>query len=202
MARFPVDGYSRTTIRAIASDAGVSPALVVHHFGSKEALRRECDEHVIQMMGEAKRQAMETGSYRQSGAIATAYQLVEPQLRYLAWTLSTGGEAAARIFDDLVEEVIDQLEQAQELGLVNPIDDTRAQAAVLVVMQLGGLVLHEHYSRALGVDTLSAEGLMASAPHALRVLSGELFNPDVMAETARALDELNAARSDREKEET
>jgi AcrR family transcriptional regulator len=38
--RFAEAGYARTTIRAIAADAGVDPALVVHFFGSKEALFR------------------------------------------------------------------------------------------------------------------------------------------------------------------
>lgn len=31
-------GYDRTTLRAVASEAGVDPALVVHFFGSKQAL--------------------------------------------------------------------------------------------------------------------------------------------------------------------
>jgi AcrR family transcriptional regulator len=38
--KFAEGGYTRTTIRAIAADAGVDPALVVHFFGSKEALFR------------------------------------------------------------------------------------------------------------------------------------------------------------------
>ncbi|MEX1037720.1 MAG: helix-turn-helix domain-containing protein, partial [Acidimicrobiia bacterium] len=36
LARFPRDGFEGTTMRAIAEDAGVSAALVVHHYGSKE----------------------------------------------------------------------------------------------------------------------------------------------------------------------
>lgn len=35
---FETDGYSGTTVRRIASVAGVDPALVIRHFGSKEAL--------------------------------------------------------------------------------------------------------------------------------------------------------------------
>ena len=35
---FAACGYDRTTIRAIASEAGVDPALVVHFFGSKQQL--------------------------------------------------------------------------------------------------------------------------------------------------------------------
>lgn len=36
--RFSKDGYAGTTIRAIASDAGVDPSLVMQFFGSKEDL--------------------------------------------------------------------------------------------------------------------------------------------------------------------
>lgn len=36
--RFAAHGYDRTTIRAIAADAGVDPALIMHFFGSKEQL--------------------------------------------------------------------------------------------------------------------------------------------------------------------
>ncbi len=37
-ARFASDGYDRTTVRAIAADAGVDPAMVIRHFGSKSDL--------------------------------------------------------------------------------------------------------------------------------------------------------------------
>ena len=37
---------------AIAQDAGVSPGLVLHHFGTKDALRAACDEHVLRQIRE------------------------------------------------------------------------------------------------------------------------------------------------------
>lgn len=37
-ARFAAEGYSATTIRKVASDAGVNPALVIQFFSSKEEL--------------------------------------------------------------------------------------------------------------------------------------------------------------------
>ncbi|CAL1240425.1 TetR family transcriptional regulator [Candidatus Methylocalor cossyra] len=37
-ARFAADGYERATIRAIAAEAGVDPALVVRHYGNKAGL--------------------------------------------------------------------------------------------------------------------------------------------------------------------
>jgi AcrR family transcriptional regulator len=37
-ARFGSDGYERTTLRAVAADVGVDPALVIRYFGSKQDL--------------------------------------------------------------------------------------------------------------------------------------------------------------------
>lgn len=36
--RFGAEGYERTTVRAVAADVGVDPALVIRYFGSKEGL--------------------------------------------------------------------------------------------------------------------------------------------------------------------
>jgi len=37
-SRFATDGYERSTIRAIAADAGIDPSMVMRYFGSKEGL--------------------------------------------------------------------------------------------------------------------------------------------------------------------
>jgi len=37
-AEFAASGYDRATVRAIASRAGVDPAMIKHHFGSKQGL--------------------------------------------------------------------------------------------------------------------------------------------------------------------
>ena len=39
-AMFGETGYTGTTLRGVAQQAGVDPALIIHHFGSKEALFR------------------------------------------------------------------------------------------------------------------------------------------------------------------
>jgi AcrR family transcriptional regulator len=196
--RFPRDGFAGATVRDIAADAGVSPGLVIHYFGSKANLHRECDEYVIHVIGEAKRPAITDGSYRQGGAIAALYQLMEPVGRYLAWALRTGGDASQRIFDEMLEDVIVQMKEYQDAGLMATVDDLRTQAVVLMVMQLGGLVLHEHYTRHLGVDTLSAEGMLTVAPHMLRIYSGGLFNPQMLAEAGAGVAEATKQESEKE----
>jgi len=40
---FAERGFDKTSVKAIAEAAGVSPGLVIHHYGSKDELRRVCD---------------------------------------------------------------------------------------------------------------------------------------------------------------
>ena len=44
---FAERGIGSATIRDIAQAAGVSSGLVRHHFGSKDGLRRACDEYAM-----------------------------------------------------------------------------------------------------------------------------------------------------------
>jgi len=44
MELFAERGYAEVTVRQIASAAGVSPALVIHHYGSKDKLRAVLEE--------------------------------------------------------------------------------------------------------------------------------------------------------------
>lgn len=190
IARFPKDGLNGTTIRAIAEDAGVSPGLIIHHFGSKDALLRACDEYVVHLMAETKANSLRTGSFGESSALAAAYQLAETPLRYLAWTLGSGTDASARLFDDLVDEAAELLVQAKGTigGTIH--GDPRKQAAVLVAIQLSGLIMHDHLSRVFGVDVLSPQGLIATAPYTLQIFSGDLFDQEIIAQSKTALSEL------------
>ena len=47
--RFGYDGYERTTLRAVAADVGVDPALVIRYFGSKQDLFAAAAEFTLDL---------------------------------------------------------------------------------------------------------------------------------------------------------
>ena len=59
---FAERGVAATTVREIAEAAAVSPGLVIHHFGSKDALRAACDEHIAASLREQKAKGMQAAS--------------------------------------------------------------------------------------------------------------------------------------------
>ncbi|MBE0527970.1 MAG: helix-turn-helix transcriptional regulator, partial [Thermoleophilia bacterium] len=54
-------GITAMTARHVAEVAGVSPALVIHHFGSMEGLRAACDESVAARIRRIKEDAAAAG---------------------------------------------------------------------------------------------------------------------------------------------
>ena len=82
LEHFADEGYERATIRAIAQTAGVSPGLLRHHYGSKDALRVACDEYVFEMLHRVNAQLLED-----PGAAASAQQTSRRFGRYVARSL-------------------------------------------------------------------------------------------------------------------
>ncbi|MEU6129221.1 TetR family transcriptional regulator [Saccharopolyspora sp. NPDC047091] len=48
-ARFAADGYERTTLRAVAADVGIDPALVIRYFGNKQELFAAAAEFTLDL---------------------------------------------------------------------------------------------------------------------------------------------------------
>ena len=55
---FAGTGYAATTLRAVANKAGVDPALILHHFGSKDALMNQAIYEAIGDWGEEVERAL------------------------------------------------------------------------------------------------------------------------------------------------
>ena len=185
---FPRDGFARATVRSIATEAGVSPGLVVHHFGSKEGLREECDRHVVAKFRETKLAAMEQRNVTSPAFAASAFRVSPPLLRYFGWALIRGHPAAGELFDEMVSEGHEITRRAVEGGMVKGSEDLETRTTVQMALMLGMTALHAHVERNTGIDPLTAEGIARLTPTLLEIFSG-LFEEEFLekvTETYRA----------------
>src|SRR5690625_6844683 len=80
---FGKHGFRGTTLKDIATEAGVSQALIVHHFGTKNALRKTCDDYVARLIRVRKKETI--GSEPQFDPFTALRQLKDSRalLQYL-----------------------------------------------------------------------------------------------------------------------
>lgn len=140
--RYAMDGLG-APLRAIAADAGVSPALILHHYGSRDGLRRACDEHVLATVARSKSELL-------TGSSASGAQLLvmmadsddyAPAVGYVLRSLQAGGEEMVTLVDQLVAGTAAYLEEGVRAGTVRASRFPEARARWLTEMSLGSLVL-------------------------------------------------------------
>lgn len=184
LAQFAAVGFTRATIRGIATEAGVSPGLLRHHFGSKEALRDAVDAYVMDEIRRANEEvtaAGRTGDF----AMSVSREAFRPFQRYLARALLDGSPTVAAMFDQIAAMTTQWIAAADETRTDEPLADQRTRGTVYTAMVLGVPLLHEHVSRVLGVDVLSAGGDQEVALAMLDIYSHALISPE-LAGRARA----------------
>ena len=161
---FAREGFG-ASLRTVAAEAGVSAALIVHHFGSKQGLVEACDARVLGVADEKLRLMNNEGI-----ASATAWVIEVMQQgdvpAYIARALVDGGDAGKRLFTsfvDVTEKALLELDLAE----------TRMMAALLVTHSLGTMVLSDHIAAATGKAPYG-DGLVSFAVANLAVYQGAL----------------------------
>jgi AcrR family transcriptional regulator len=137
--RFGVDGFG-ASVRAIAADAGVSPGLVIHHFGSKDGLRAACDEHVLRMIREAETEAFTQRSPGELLAQLAVLDEFAPMVGYLVQALLAGGDLAATLLERMTKDAEVYLADAVAAGTMKPSRDPAARASFLVDVGIGAVL--------------------------------------------------------------
>lgn len=188
---FGRNGVHATPLSAIAAAAGVSPALIIHHYRSKAGLRRACDDHVVSTIRATKERAIrdETtnpDSTRPPEALDHLDEL-RPLMRYLARILVSGGPHVDALVDDLIENALAYTALAEDAGLVQASEQQRDRMRVLVLWSLGALVLHDQMDRLLHTDLLTPGGdITGYLRPAMEVLSTGLLAPGAFDRYAQA----------------
>ncbi|MEU7837871.1 MULTISPECIES: helix-turn-helix domain-containing protein [unclassified Nonomuraea] len=187
LRHFGEHGFERATIRGIAETAGVSSGLVRHHFGSKEALRDACDEHLAKLIRRINDQVRSDPMPSDVNYIAVARTLLGPYQAYVGRALAEG--RAEAVFDELVrlgEEWIEEYDRTRPDPSPVP---RKARAAAVTAMALSVTVLRHHMSRAMGVEVLSPEGDKLLAKTLIDIYSHPMLSLEDAAKAQAALDQ-------------
>jgi AcrR family transcriptional regulator len=185
IAAFARDGFDGTSLRGIAKEAGVSPALIVHHFGDKNTLRAECDDHVVSVFTDEEHDLITAPT---SDRIRTALNDLDrygPYIDYLARMLVDGSPASDRLFDSFLSRTRDVLAEQREAGMLEPMSDPEMTTMLLTLIGLGPVVMRAQIARALGTDQLSPAGLLRTTLPTLELLTHGIYSTTALLDGAR-----------------
>ncbi|QOC95297.1 TetR/AcrR family transcriptional regulator [Micromonospora craniellae] len=140
ISRFAREGFG-AGLRAIATDAGVAAGLIVHHFGSKDGLRRACDEQVLAVMREQKAKTLTDGTGTTLLAQLAGVEQYAPIVRYLLRSMQAGGRLAATLIEHMIIDAEEYLSAGEAAGVIKPSRDRAARARYLAFQATGSMVL-------------------------------------------------------------
>ncbi|MCX5043757.1 TetR family transcriptional regulator [Aldersonia sp. NBC_00410] len=137
---FGTNGFA-TGVRAISTAAGVSPGLVIHHFGSKDGLRVACDERVLEIIRDQK-----LANLREPGVGRMLTTLIDveeyaPVVAYMVRSFTAGGPLAQSLFTHMVDDAEQYLAEGVEAGVLRPSLDPHARAHYLTLANVGAMIL-------------------------------------------------------------
>lgn len=151
--RFAADGYDRATIRAIARDAAIDPAMVMRYYGSKEGLFAAASEFELRLPDLTRVPRARAGEtlVRHFLARWETDEVFNALLR-VGLTNATGAERIHRLFGEKL------------LPAVAPLcpDPRQAQErAALVAAQIVGMALTRYVLRIPAAAALPEEAVVA-----------------------------------------
>jgi AcrR family transcriptional regulator len=113
-------------LRSIAEAAGVSAALVIHHFGSKDGLRKACDDSIAEEIRVAKSESVTTHDPAAWFAQMAEIDSYAPMMAYLVRSMQSGSELARSFWKRMLHDAEEYLEEGVRAGTLRPSRDPQA----------------------------------------------------------------------------
>lgn len=129
-------------LRTIAEAAGVSAALVIHHFGSKEGLRKACDDYIAEEIRTGKSEAMRSSDPATWFGAMAEIEEYAPLMAYLVRAMQSGGDLANTLWRTMIDNAEDYLGEGVQNGILKPSRDPKARAKYLAITGGGGFLLY------------------------------------------------------------
>lgn len=148
LALFAEHGYDATTVRAIADAAGVSPALILHHFGSKAGLRKSIDAEVVKTIS-----SFVDDQIPMSGTVDEAFEAPEAGFRelftnrpelgsYIRRLFFDGDEAGLQILRHFMQISRSLSSTFEERGWVREAPDPEMRDLQLIIIEMGPVLFY------------------------------------------------------------
>lgn len=139
-------GEDRTSMRTVASTAGVTVGLVVHHFKNKDGLRDAVEELIVEHFSQAIAQAPADGEPRQvmsarDAAVERMLAAHPEVVNYLRRALLDPAKPTNSLIDRLTTLSRSELRKVREAGLAPSDRRESAQVVDVIVRQFGQLFL-------------------------------------------------------------
>ncbi|WP_068249504.1 TetR/AcrR family transcriptional regulator [Janibacter corallicola] len=181
---FAEHGEGMVTMRQIAEQAGVSPALVVHHFGSKDGLRDAVVEHVRAWLDDLidRSSQPDVTTDLAAGNWGSIAELVAPEAldgtlaampRYLRRLLLSGDPVGTDLIRSWHTRTVEVFKAWDAAGVIDAGENPRIRAAICMTADFGLFLLADQWREVLGTDPLG-DGLPQWAAESMSVY-GALF---------------------------
>lgn len=182
---FARHGFEAVSMRAIAKDAGVSAALIVHHFGDKGTLRTACDDYVLAAFLDDKHELIEAPTPDRIRAALRDVERYGPYVDYLGRMLGDNSPAADRLFDEIVRVTRDVLDEQRQAGLLVEMSDPEMTTLLVAMMGLAPVMMRAQVARVLGQDQLSPAGMLRTTLPTLELLTHGIYSSSTFLDGAR-----------------
>jgi AcrR family transcriptional regulator len=141
IAQFGEHGFG-VGLRAIAEAAGVSAGLVIHHFGSKDGLRRACDDYVAEVIRSSKSEAMQSHDPATWLAQLSEIESYASLTSYLARSMQSGADLGKTLWCNMIANAEEYLDEGVRAGTLKPSRNPKARARFLAITGGGGFLLY------------------------------------------------------------
>ena len=148
LALFAESGFDGTTVRAIANAAGVSPGLVIHHFGSKANLQKAVNTEVFDLIS-----GLVDARFPSSDTVDDAFEAPEAAFRELFSTRPELGAYIRRLFFDGDDAGLQILRQFmliartlsgafEDRGWMRIAPDSEMRDLQLIILEMGPVLFY------------------------------------------------------------